>query len=180
QNRSFIMHRYLCLIFCLCFLAPITAQAQICNDNMVASTPDSQLADNGNGTVTDRKTGLIWKKCMEGLTGSNCESGNPATFTWQAALHQPRRINSGPGFAGYHDWRLPNVKELRSIVEEKCTAPAINLVRFPNTPNGWYIMYWSSSPSTDSSAWLVHFNNGYSDYLDRSSEHQVRLVRGGR
>jgi hypothetical protein len=192
------MHRYLCLIFCLCFLAPLhTAQAQICNDYIAASTPDSQLADNGNGTVTDKKTGLMWKKCSEGQTGSNCENGSAAQFTWQAALQQPRMINSGgPGFAGYHDWRLPNIKELRSIVEEKCFEPAINIVRFPNTPGFQWSLVWSSSPSfkfvypidSDSpfadndsiDSWVVSFYKGAS-YIDERiyGGYHVRLVRGG-
>jgi hypothetical protein len=177
------MHRYLCLIFFLCFLAPLyMAQAQICNDNMAASTPDSQLADNGNGTVTDRKTGLMWKKCAEGQTGSNCENGSAAGFTWQGALHQPRMINNGPGFAGYHDWRLPNVKELRSIVEEKCYGPTINLIRFPNTHP--YSVVWSGSPKGNfldlsNFAWVVGFYFGNSVYGERGSSYQVRLVRGG-
>jgi hypothetical protein len=181
------MHRYLCLIFFLCFLAPLyTAQAQICNDNMPASTPDSQLVDNGDGTVTDRKTGLMWKKCAEGQTGSNCENGSAATFTWSEALHQPRRINSGgPGFAGYYDWRLPNIKELRSIVEEKCSRPAINLVRFPNTSSSYLSWVWSGSPFAGDSneAWFVDFYSGDSDHMMRyyiyQVSYQVRLVRGG-
>jgi hypothetical protein len=148
---------------------------------MAASTPDSQLADNGDGTVTDRKTGLMWKKCVEGQIGSNCESGYPAFFSWQTALHQPRRINSGPGFAGYHDWRLPNIKELKSIVEEKCDSPAINLVRFPNSISGGV---WSGSPFfsiPDSEAWTVTFYDGVSGNSDRKNYNyeQVRLVRGG-
>ncbi|MDO9041311.1 MAG: DUF1566 domain-containing protein [Desulfocapsaceae bacterium] len=176
------MHRYFCLIFCLCFFAPLhTAQAQFCNDYMAASTPDSQLADNGDGTVTDRKTGLMWKKCVEGQTGSNCENGYPAIFSWQLALHQPRRINSGPGFAGYHDWRLPNIKELRSIVEEKCDDPAINLVRFPNSTSGGV---WSGSPFfsiLNGESWAITFLDGGSGNLDREvyNYFQVRLVRGG-
>jgi len=173
------MRNYLCLIFCLCFPVSLhTAQAQTCNNNMAASTPDSQLLDNSNGTVTDRKTGLMWKQCMEGLSGSNCENGSAVSFTWQAALQQPGVINSS-GFAGYHDWRLPNVKELRSIVEEKCANPAINLVRFPNTPSSFV---WSDSPYifyNSYNAWYVHFYNGFSYNDVRSYNYQVRLVRDG-
>lgn len=180
----------LCLFFCLSFFASLhTVQAdETCNDHIVASTPDSQLIDNGNGTITDSKTGLMWKQCLEGLSGSNCESGTPIYFdNWQAALKQPRVINNNSGFAGYHDWRLPNIKELRSIVEVKCGS--INHVRFPN--NGY--MCWSGSPCAYFSsfdplyyyAWIVDFSRwGESSCIYRNSygydAPHVRLVRDGR
>ncbi len=171
----------ICLIFCLCFLANFStadAVGQTCNNNIIASTPDSQLIDNSNGTVTDNKTGLMWKRCVEGLSGSTCESGTANTFTWQTALQQPGVVNNGSGFAGYHDWRLPNIKELRSLVEEKCFNPAINLTRFPNTT---FSYVWSGSPCADGSdgAWVVGFNSGDSYNNIRNYDNQVRFVRGG-
>lgn len=172
------MHTHLCLIFCLYFLATLhTAQAQTCNDHMVASTPDSQLADNGNGTVTDSRTGLMWKKCVEGVSGNNCESGSATDFIWQTALQQPDVINNGSGFAGYRDWRLPNIKELRSIVEEKCDGPAINLTRFPEPSSS---AVWSGSPSAGYLiyAWYVDFYGGHSGHGVRDGG-EVRLVRSG-
>ncbi len=170
--------RFLILFLFIC--VPFrSAQAQTCNANMPASTPDSQLTDNGDSTVTDTKTGLIWKKCMEGVTGANCDTGSATTFTWQTALQQPGVVNNNGGFAGYTDWRLPNVKELDSIVEEKCYDPSINLTRFPNTPSS---SVWSGSPYADYSdnAWYVDFYYGYSDVGYRDDDgSQVRLVRGG-
>jgi hypothetical protein len=159
-------------------ISPVT-QAQTCNPNMPASTPDSQLTDNDDGTITDTATGLMWKKCMEGLTGDFCETGAAATFTWQTALQRPGVVNNtGGGFAGKTDWRLPNIKELVSIVEEKCYDPAINLTRFPNTPSS---VVWSGSPNANNSdgAWHVAFYYGNSGYRNRNSYFQVRLVRGG-
>lgn len=167
------------LILFLFLLVPFrSVQAQTCNANMVASTPDTQLTDKGDGTITDTATGLMWKKCMEGVTGNSCDTGSAAAFTWQTALQQPGVVNSGGGFAGQTDWRLPNIKELSSIVEEKCYDPAINLTRFPNTPSS---VVWSGSPVADYSggAWLVYFYNGGSGIYDRNDDYQVRLVRGG-
>lgn len=167
------------LILFLFLLIPFrSAQAQTCNANMVASTPDSQLTDNGDGTITDTATGLMWKKCMEGVTGNLCDTGAAADFTWQTALQQPGVINSGGGFAGNTDWRLPNIKELSSIVEEKCFDPAINLTKFPNTPSS---VVWSGSPDANysGSAWFVYFNAGDSYDHGRDYSGQVRLVRGG-
>ncbi len=175
------MRLFCSLIFC-CYLPALASsvQAQTCNANMTASTPDSQFTDNNDGTITDTKTGLMWKKCMEGVSGANCGGGSADSFTWQAALQRPGVVNGG-GFAGNSDWRLPNIKELRSIVEVKCFDPAINLTRFPNTPAS---VVWSGSPiaSNSSGAWGVGFDDGVSSYGDgcyRDGSYQVRLVRGG-
>ncbi|MDU9049433.1 MAG: DUF1566 domain-containing protein [Candidatus Electrothrix sp. Rat3] len=96
------------------------------------------------------------------------------TLTWQ----QPGTVNSGGGFAGYTDWRLPNIRELRSIVEEQCFAPAINAIRFPNTTISYV---WSGSPVAvyTGNAWAVDFSYGNSSIYGRSYNGSVRLVRGG-
>ncbi len=152
---------------------------QTCNHNSIpASTSNNQLVDNGNRTITDTKTGLMWKNCMEGFSGNDCEiSSSITSFNWQEALGQARIVNTGTGFAGYHDWRLPNIKELSSIVEVQCHNPAINLHRFPNTEN---VYVWSGTPGKNPAfAWWVNFSYGYSGYDGRTRKRQVRLVRGG-
>lgn len=169
-------------IFFFCVFAAATVHAA-CNSNMPASTPDSQLIDNNDGTVTDSKTGLMWKQCLEGLSGTDCATGTATTFTWQQALQQPGVVNAN-GFAGYTDWRLPNIRELRSIVEEQCSSPAINATRFPNTlPNTWISPFvWSGSPNASASyyAWNVSFYNGDSGTIDRNYDGAVRLVRNAK
>jgi len=154
-------------------------QAQTCNpESIPASTPNSQLQDNGDGTITDLKTGLIWKQCLEGQSGSDCASGGVETFTWQQALQRAQTVNSSGGFAGFSDWRVPTIKELSSLVEHQCVDPAINLTRFPNASNHWL---WSSSAVAGSSnyAWDVFFGNGYPDWLSKNYSDQLRLVRSG-
>ena len=167
------------LLLCCMFSAAIVHAEQFCKpESIPASTPDSQLVDNGNGTVTDSATGLMWKKCSEGLSGDNCESGTLDYLTWQGALQQPGAVNNAGGFAGHTDWRLPNINELVSLVEEQCYDPAINLNRFPNTPSRHA---WSGSPYADfsASAWSVYFPYGYSSAGRRNNSYAVRLVRGG-
>ncbi len=155
-------------------VAMAPALAQTCRDDIPASAPDSRFTANGDGTVTDRATGLIWKQCAEGLSGADCLTGSATNFTWQQALQHAEAAV----FAGSSLWRLPNKKELASLVEQRCYAPAINSRFFPNTPSSWF---WSSSPYAGYSydAWVVYFANGdvYGSYKRSSDE--VRLVRGG-
>jgi hypothetical protein len=170
------MRTFFVIFFCVFAAATVHAA---CNSNIPASTPDNQLIDNDNGTVTDSKTGLMWKQCLEGLSGADCATGTAINFTWQQALQKPEIVNDADGFAGYTDWRLPNIRELRSIVEEQCSSPAINVTRFPNTPSS---DVWSGSPVAfkSESAWVVNFYDGISFVDDRNSNYAVRLVRNAK
>ncbi|MEA3290793.1 MAG: DUF1566 domain-containing protein [Pseudomonadota bacterium] len=134
----------------------------------------SQFTDHSNGTATDNKTGLMWAQCAEGLSGGGCATGGITTHTWQAALD----LAAASTHAGHTDWRLPNLKELASIVEIACSSPAINATIFPNTLGAYF---WSASPNANYSsyAWFVRFYNGGDSYYSRSYGNRVRLVRGG-
>ena len=155
--------------------AMTTASAQYCYDDIEATAPDSRYRDNGDGTVTDRVTNLIWKQCAEGLSGTACESGRALDLRWRDALDWAAEAQ----FAGSSRWRLPNIKELESLVEKQCNFPAINSRFFPNTPSSVFL---SSSSFADDPylAWFIEFYGGlvvmapkkdYSGY--------VRLVRDG-
>lgn len=172
------MRTFFLLAFCMFSVETVQAQQTCKPESISASTPDSQLMDNGDGTITDSNTGLMWKKCLEGLFGKKCENGSANLFTWQQALHRIREINSTGGFATHTDWRFPNVKELSSLVEEQCYNPSINMNRFPNMSSS---VVWSGSPYAYDSlqAWYVHFDYGQSYISDRYSSYAVRLVRGG-
>ncbi len=117
----------------------------------------------------------MWKKCLEGVNGASCDTGLPSAFTWHAALQQPIILNIEGGFAGYIDWRLPNIKELLSVVEEQCYDPAINLNRFPNTPS----FYFHSGTPSGEYVWSVDFIYGGLLTFNRYDSLAVRLVRGG-
>jgi hypothetical protein len=109
-----------------------------------------------------------------GQGSPDCATGTANVYDWQQALEAP----DGYSFAGYSDWRLPNIKELSSIIEQRCYNPAINLSVFPATPGSYF---WSSSPDADGSevAWNVDFGYGYADNNLRNFNLHVRLVRSG-
>jgi hypothetical protein len=119
--------------------------------------------DNRNGTITDRITGLVWQKQDEG-----------AAAVWEDAITMCEELFLG----GYPDWRLPNVKELRSIVNSGTYAPAIYAGYFPNTRSD---SYWSSTTSAANpvAAWRVNFWHGEVDSSFKGNAFFVRCVRGG-
>lgn len=143
------------------------------NTAITATTPSADFTDNGDGTVTHHKTGLIWQRCSLGQSwdGTDC-TGTATTFSWQQALAAGAQHTLG----GFSDWRLPNKNELVSIVEYRCYAPAINNQQFPNTSSSWY---WSSSPYAgySSYAWGVDFNDGGVYGNEYGHGGHVRLVR---
>ncbi|CAA6821927.1 MAG: TIR protein [uncultured Thiotrichaceae bacterium] len=154
-----------------------------------------QYVDHGDGTVTDTKTKLMWKKCSEGQSGINCGQGKAKKFTWDYAMKQFENVE----FAGYRDWRMPTREELRSLVycsngvsqeeawdggcdgknddQGKYDRPTIDQSVFPRTQT-WY---WSSSPYASSSngAWIVGFNYGGGHWYNKGNNFYVRLVRSG-
>lgn len=149
--------------------------AQTCPSGNVLSTPTADFTDNGDGTVTHSKTGLTWQRCAVGQTwdGSTC-TGSASSVTWSAAL----QAAAASSFASHSDWRLPNLKELTSIVEEGCYSPSINSTLFPNDPGSWT---WSSTSyaAVPAYAWNVGFVNGNANNDDKTVNSYVRLVRGG-
>lgn len=135
----------LTLVLALASLLPLTSLAQMCNSNALMTTPVSRFIDNGDGVLIDTKTHLMWQKCVDGKTGSSCETGTTQTYSWQTAFQRVESLNNTTGFAGFVDWRLPNAKELLSIMERSCMAPAINLQLFPNVTAD-VADVWSSTP----------------------------------
>lgn len=172
NNRLF--SRQLVILVCLTLSGAV--QAVTCWKGIPPTHPDSVYAtDPIAGTVTDTRTGLMWKTCVEGQSwdGATC-SGTANRHTWATALEQAEAST----FAGYEDWRLPNIKELRSLVESCRRHPAINDTAFPNTPQS---AVWSGSPFAYYSglAWFVDFGDGYAYYYSLNRNYRVRLVRGG-
>lgn len=127
-----------------------------------------RFTDNGDGTITDNATGLMWVKDGE---GAGCNGGN--VINWNGAIDFCNSLN----FAGHADWRLPNINELQSIVNYGTVSPSSYPTYFPGTKSDFY---WSSTTYADGSAyvWFVYFDYGYVDYLSKTDVNYVRPVRG--
>jgi hypothetical protein len=130
--------------------------------------------DNGDWTVTDTSTGLMWEVKTD--DGGSRDKDN--TYTWKEALSYCENLP----LASYNDWRLPSVNELQSLVDYSIPypGPTINTNYFPNTVsfgNG----YWSST--TDANyplgAWGVDFRDGSFYRHGKSGYCHVRALRGG-
>lgn len=137
------------------------------------------LFDNGDGTVTDTVTNLIWDRCSQGQSGANCATGSATIMIWAAALTAAVTANTA-NYKGYSDWRVPSKNELESLVDiTKATNPVIDLAAFPATPTSSF--YWSSTTYAPdpSMAWDVYFGTGASFADVKTVGGQVRLVRSG-
>ncbi len=134
------------------------------------STPNTGFTDNKDGTVTHKRTGLVWQRCAVGQTwtGSAC-SGTADTYSYDQAI----ALTST--FAGHSDWRVPNANELASIVKYGPDRPSVNQDQFPIK----YSALWSSSPYVGNIdyAWIVLFSSGYVNHYNRDYSLPVRLVR---
>ena len=125
----------------------------------------NDFADNGDGTITDNATGLMW-----------LQDDNGEGVDWESAL----AYADGFSYAGYDDWRVPNVKELQSIVDYSGVYPAIDPSYFNITDADAY--FWTStsaffSPNTPGYyyAWYVAF--GYAVGADGEDSHGAGAVR---
>jgi hypothetical protein len=157
-----------------------TTQAQQCNTtSIVSSNSTVQFVINHQaGTVIDARTGLEWSLCSTGQIwqNGNC-TGAPTHFSdYATALKEVTTVKVDN--AQWQDYRLPNIKELGSIVERSCTSPAIDLTVFNGTLNA---VYYSSTPDNQGNPLLgvkiIDFTNGTEFVPDVSKFRYVRLVR---
>jgi PKD repeat protein len=125
--------------------------------------PSPRFEDNGNGIVTDNLTNLIWlidANCIKTIYSSfdNDWTSGDGEVSWQHALDFVQGINDGTYSncgSGYTDWRLPNRKELRSLMDYSNLDPALPSDHpFTNVQSGYY---WTSTTGAGSAsyAWLV-------------------------
>jgi len=113
--------------------------------------------------VTDNTTGLQWQDDAIG-----------STMNWKSAIEQCENLT----LDGHSDWRLPNLKELTSIVDDTRFDPSIDTDTFQHVASFYC---WSSTTyaGNSSNAWRVYFGNGYQYSYYKSNSYFVRCVRAG-
>ncbi len=135
--------------------------------------PDPRFTDNGDGTVTDNLTGLVW------LKNANCGG----TKDWDGAVDYAAALKDDDcglsDGSAEGDWRLPNVKELQSLIDFSQYDPALPSGHPFSGVQANY--YWSSTTKSNnpSFAWHVSLYNGNVHYGNKTNNYCVWPVRGG-
>ncbi len=121
-------------------------------------------SDNGNGTVSDNNTGLMWQK-----------GENSSTMLWSSSVS----YCDGLALGGFSDWRLPSEKELGSLIDYSISnpGPMIRTAYFPNAKKSYY---WSATSFAGDAnkAWNILFSDGTENYYIKDSYYNLRCVRG--
>ncbi len=146
--------------------------------------PNPRFTDNGDGTVTDNLTGLMWLKdanCANTISYNPDSTGN-GSVTWQHALDFVAGINAGTYSScggGHTGWRLPNDIELESLVDSSAYNPALPAGHPFTSVQADY--YWSSTTYAGNTAvaWIVGMSGGYVYYDNKTNNYYVWPVRSG-
>jgi hypothetical protein len=174
----------------------------VCGPAVKGLVRPERFVDNGDGTITDSQTGLMWEKKDD--SGGVHDKDN--LYTWSATFSDPdgtafvdflgdlnNCVDDGNwppagvtgGFAGHCDWRLPTIMELQSIVDLSapgCGPPTYDPCIDPIFGPTASFYYWSSTADALNpyNAWDVNFTNGNVFYGGKDLDFYVRAVRGGR
>lgn len=127
-------------------------------------TLNTRFVDNGNGTVTDQLSNLVWEKVP-----------NTSALTWEQALTYAENLT----LAGASDWRVPNIKEIQSLNDFSAVNPAINVAIFSTIG---VKKYWSSTtlPNQTTRAWYWDTQFGITTYDLKTVPNYLICVRSNK
>jgi len=132
------------------------------NDRKPLEYVSNEFKDNGNGTITDQATGLMWQK-----------SGTDKVIKYEEAKDYIRELNR-KGFAGYSDWRLPTVDELKTLLKPKEMNGDLYIDPIFDNKQRWC---WTSDIRSSGVAWRVAFSGGHVSWNRLYYDDYVRSVR---
>ena len=136
------------------------------------TSPSPRFTDNGDGTVTDAQTGLMWAKDANQAGGAQ---------TWNAAIDFANSLSLGNAGCGsnYTDWRLPNVKEVQSLIDFGNHTPALPSGHPFITANAVSVQTSSTSIQRPDYNWGVNISVGTVHEAQKVWASYVWPVRGG-
>lgn len=157
------------------FIVRIAAVGMACG--LFTTLFGAPFTDLANGTVRDELTKLYWQKCSvgQGTAGAqytDCAVGSATSQTWQVALNTCNSLS----LAG-RVWRLPSLNELRSIVDDSQSNPAVDAAAFPNTATGAYVSATTKASSANTQR-VIFFSSGSSGQMLKTGSTSVRCVSG--
>jgi len=176
-----------------------TTDAPVRDDGVVRAGGALRYQNNGDGTITDLNTGLMWEQKIRDIVTAQGNHDVTRAFLWDAAAAtiwdwlEQVNTEGGTGLGGHNDWRIPNVKELQSIVDYGTFNPAVD-VAFNNNPGllatcgvaecslTATTYYWSSTTvaNVPANAWAVSFFIGeVAPGAKSAASLFARAVRGG-
>ncbi len=139
--------------------------------------PIPRFVNNADGTITDKLTGLSWSQNAKSPGTGQCIPG--VTKSWQDALKHLNCLNTNKHL-GYGDWRLPNRKELLSLLNygESTTAMWLNKIGFSEVQTS---DYWSSTSNTADTtlAWIINLSSQKVSVGKKTTKYYIWPVRGG-
>jgi hypothetical protein len=176
-----------------------TATATATPQPTLTPTPTGRFVDNADGTVTDTQTGLMWEKKSDDFGIHDKDNlytwtvTHPQGFPNGTVFSQFLPTLNGGRFAGYSDWRLPTLEELRTLLDLSAPTPGGPLVdeafdngcvpgcRVTACSCTKALNYWTETGVTGRSdtAWYVLFNTGQSGTGLKTLGLHARAVRGG-
>ncbi len=158
------------------------------HDGDIRAGEPAAYQDNGDGTVTDLRTSLMWEKLSDDGSVHDVDDSH----SWDGAFAAKVALLNATSFAGYDDWRVPNVKELFGILDlqtfDPAVAPSFDTACVPScgvtacscTAFTGGSEYWSSTSdaSAPANAWVVEFARGDVASILKTGNAKVRAVRG--
>lgn len=195
QSTHFSLFLLICLLIFTQSSYAIEIEAS-CHSNTPGQMTN-RFTDLNDGTVLDIQTKLIWQRCNLGQiwdTESQTCQNFTDTLTWHDTFSAIREFNQSLYSSGHaDDWRMPNIKELASIIDISCSGITINTDFFFSVQ----LKYWSSTPSAagvstkkimvndelesyqdENLIWTINVTNGTEQTEAISLKRSTRLVRG--
>jgi hypothetical protein len=155
---------FLLIMSCSTLVHAVIDKAPKCEAYFATHQTDGYYQQVGNGLIADPLTGLTWYRCSAGQTWADgaCQ-GNALLLPYEEAQTWAENAD----VAEYNDWRIPEIDEMKALVEADCKSPSINTRVFPGIEAE---VYWSSESNfwLRSMAWSLFFYRG--NYFNKQAK----------